>query len=158
MPLTSADEPSKLRALIRQSFRDVKPPARDDIAVKHDWDYEAIVTELGAHTQDSVPREVLEEHAKSLAALTPRAFCYYLPAYMSFSVEEIESEVTDILLSELHSATNPQYKRWKEYLEQLGPAHRKAICKYVKYVIPRRALGLDNDIFDDLVQFWCLSS
>lgn len=147
----------ELRKLIADAFSGAGPPAADKIAYPNDWDYDCIARDLGAYLDDPPPDKVIENHAKSLSALLPHAFVFFLPFYMAYSIDHPESEVTDVLVSNLHSATTSTADYWKSRLEPLTRRHREAICAFLKFQVSQEISSLGSGELDRTVQFWCAS-
>jgi len=128
-----------LKDRISRAFEQMKPPQKNDIAEAADWDAVAINKDFSLFLNKPVDASVLERHEKSLSALTPRAFVFFLKDYMLYTLDhlhEIEStefELVDILIYRLADLkVNDGY--WVDRLKLLTSEQVKVILDFCYYL------------------------
>jgi hypothetical protein len=126
----------ELRLEISRAFENVDPPAPDEIAVENDWDAECIDSDFSPYLTESPPCELLYEHASSLAALTPRAFLFFLKDYLRCAMLDQDSDLGDTLIYRL-SAANLDEPYWRERLSLFSSSQRLVVVKYAAYTLKR---------------------
>jgi hypothetical protein len=118
-----------VKAIVSAAFVNTAPPRDTEIAEAADWDADAITRDFAPWLDRPVPASVLEQHAKSLPALTPKAFAFFLKDYLLYSLDHLNSELTEYLIYRISSVEhdNPY---WAARLELLSPTQREAIASY----------------------------
>lgn len=81
-----------LKLVIRERFPATPTPAEEDIATHDCTECLAIRAAFARRTWDSLQASELEARFDSLPMLSPRAFKYYLPAYLTYSVEHLDPD------------------------------------------------------------------
>ena len=99
------------------AFRtDAPPPER---VVVHDCDEcDRVETDFADELWTDLSLEVIQYHHDSLPLLSPEAFAYYLPAYLSFAANDPHSGVGEMLLYALGPSDGPH------------SAERRGACRY----------------------------
>ncbi len=132
----SADR-AALKQLIADAFRDVPAPAADEIAPHRCCECDALAEGFAGHTADAVPDEVVSYELWSLPLFSAAAKRYYLPAWLTRSIDEPGSDFTDTLVYDLDSDHRH---------EGYTPAQRQAICRYLEFLIDTIDDELDSEI------------
>src|SRR3954453_4178069 len=93
------------------AFPDSGPPAEDRLVLKASADAPdagELREEFAGRTWKSLTLEFLRRHSLAIFLMTPEAFRYYLPAYMSVSITNPDE--ADVIPETLVSALNPSAK------------------------------------------------
>ena len=87
-------EIESLKKEINDAFERSVYPGDQNIAInKKDLEYEHLKDFIGVNWHQISVDFIVPKHTSSLCFMTPLAFCYYMPAYMSISVENyVESD------------------------------------------------------------------
>jgi hypothetical protein len=136
----------RLKERIALAFAAVKAP--EEIAVRSDWDSKQIAKDFAPYIKQSVPAQVLESHAKSLPAFTPRAFAFFLKDYLLYAVDHPPSELTENLIYRLGSAKEGQ-PYWAERVCLFSNEQRNVVagvCDFLMEQLPRPEKVLREDL------------
>ena len=139
---------------LRRAFSGTAGPSANELAYKEDWDHESIVADFWRHRDGAVPDNVLEAHAESIVAFKPKAFAYFLPTYLIYSVTHVDSAVTDAVLSALLTATTSSSSHWKARLARLTDRQRHAVAAYVRFMTSNDLPGFEQAELDRMLAFW----
>lgn len=137
-----------LSSRISKNFDGVDAPRSNDIADVGDWDFESINNDFRQFLNVSVSRSVLERHPKSLPALTPRAFVFFLKDYMRYALDNIDSELTEHLIYRL-AALDPKKKFWAERIVLFTSEQSRVIsefCSFVMELMPEEEKSLKEHL------------
>jgi len=120
---------------------DATPYPGDDALVTNqsgcDPESEEVFSDFRGKSWKEVPIEILRKHKEALPLLTPRAFRYYLPAYMIGCVDSFY-DVDVVLDSVLFNLTPPEPRRgwewnfFRERAEQFNEQERDAITSFLE--------------------------
>jgi hypothetical protein len=145
----------RLEGRIAQTFGATPAPSKREIAVGTDWDAEAITKAFGLFLKSPVTKEVLEVHAKSLPAFTPRAFVFFLKDYLRYAIRNPATELTEHLIYRLSSVKSAD-PYWAERLRLLSKEQRDVIaewCGLVLEQLPEQEKVLRKHL-RDAIQGW----
>jgi hypothetical protein len=139
---------------ISEAFADVSPPPADRIAEEHDWDAECINAELSRYFTTPPPCELIQEHAASISALTPRAFHFFLKDYLRWAVEDCWSAAGQHTIFTLSDASlSATY--WQHVLRKFSTAQRHVIVEFAEFVVGTTGdLGTLSDHAERIREFW----
>lgn len=79
---------SALKKAIIETFADATAPEEKDIAPHGCEECQRIRNDLKGQHWQTLPDDILEYHYDSLPLLGPRAFCFFLPAYLLAALKE----------------------------------------------------------------------
>lgn len=138
----------KLETQIREAFRDRAYPGDDNLVDGDDLERIDIRRDFKGWRWEKVPPAIIEHNYSSLYFFTPEAFCYYLPAYLTYSLGPTgaTSNVPDSTLFSLTSFS-PELRAARRLMTA---AEREAICAYLRSVAA--AAHEDNQEVDDALE------
>jgi hypothetical protein len=149
---------SAIEAEILTAFANVRAPGRVDVADPSDWDADSIAEDFSQWLERPVPSWLLEKHAKSLPALTPRAFVFFLKDYLLYSLAHPNSELTEHLIYRLSSAKKDD-PYWTPRLDLLSTKQIKAVamsCEFFKEQLPAVEVVLRQKS-DEAMEAWAMA-
>jgi hypothetical protein len=126
-----------------------------DIAKKDDWDAEEINKDFSVYRAGYVDFRILDDHAKSLPALSAKAFVFFLKDYLIYAINNIDSELTDHLVYRL-SDLNLSEPYWKERVGFLSVEQLRVInevLSFIKVSIPEKEEYF-NSVVDTAINLW----
>jgi len=100
-----------------------------------------------------VPESVIEFHQDSIPLLTPKAFRYYLPRYVQVSCENLESDVSDMLLFSL-SPDDPESEFWSQRCDEFTETEKQAIVEYLTYRKSWSDASVDSQWIEPGIEYW----
>lgn len=127
-----------LSSRISKSFDRVDAPRPHDIAYVNDWDFESIYDDFRQSLNKPLNKSALDRHPKSLSALKPKAFVFFIKDYMRYALDNIDSELTEYLIYRLVSV-DLENRYWQERIELFTSEQIKVIsdfCTYLMEVMP----------------------
>jgi hypothetical protein len=98
--------------------------------VPGDFERHDIQDAFAGKTWDSISDDVLLHHAEAVFFFTPEAWVYYLPAYMSFMIRDLEG--CDFVI---HSVVESLVSNMDEYRPLLGTCQRQVIADVLSWMI-----------------------
>lgn len=116
-------EKESVKKEINDAFERSVYPGDQNIAInKKDLEYEHLKDFIGVNWHQITVDFIVPKHTSSLCFMTPLAFCYYMPAYMSISVENyVESDIVpDNLVHALTIRTQCDLDKLNTIKEHLG--------------------------------------
>jgi hypothetical protein len=115
---------------IRAAFHDRPYPGDDNLVDVDDLEGIDIRRDFKGRRWEEVPPGVIERNHDSLPLFTTEAFCYYLPAYLVYSLETADptSNVPFFTLLSL-MGLGPQRRAARRLMT---PQEREAICAYLR--------------------------
>ncbi len=125
-----------LKLSILREFASVPVPEANKIAVENDWDAESINDDFSNFLEKPVDVLVLEEHAQSLAALTPDAFVFFLKDYLLHALDysNCSSDFMQNLIFRLGSVEiNDKY--WAERIKLFSSPQAKVVSDFCSFLI-----------------------
>jgi hypothetical protein len=121
------------------AFPDSGPPAEDRLVLKASADAPdagELREEFAGRTWKSLTLEFLRRHTLAIFLMTPEAFRYYLPAYMSVSITNPDE--ADVIPETLVSALNPSAKVDEAYktarLTAFDAAQKRVIASFLGFL------------------------
>lgn len=159
------DKPQRFQDLehwIRNAFRNCEYPGDDHIVYADPNDFEAcdVAASLkGKHWESLLKAEdLLLYHNCSLGFLTPKAFLFYLPAFLIDSLSCHDSNVVrDMLLYELCIADTmmPRRKRQFDIIRLMTYEQKCVIRTFLEFLIDQTPKGVTDDLpAQALKSFW----
>jgi hypothetical protein len=123
---------SVLIARIKMAFPDRPDVDREALVYEGSWETTSVLRDLGA--VDDIPNDrFIESHAGSLPVFRPEGLRHVLPYYLIYSARHTRSDVTERVIFHLAPAdTRDEY--WRERLSVFTPAHKRAICEYLRFM------------------------
>ncbi|WP_147447096.1 DUF6714 family protein [Corallococcus sp. CA054B] len=122
-----------LRRLIEHAFSGVPRPEKKRVAyARGAWETPKLVRDFGGRDWKDVPIEKVRDHAAHLSLFSPEALAYYLPAYLSAAL--VDLDVRDFLLSSLTISDEAQPDLRAFFLrrfDRLSPPQRSAIRMFL---------------------------
>ncbi|MFO0575607.1 MAG: PASTA domain-containing protein [Polyangia bacterium] len=82
------EEVNAIKKAIVEAFADAAAPGEEDIAPHGCGECQRVRDDLKGHHWQALPDDILEYHHDSLPLLGPRAFCFFLPAYLLAALKE----------------------------------------------------------------------
>jgi len=144
----------ELLALIAKAFADVERPGKDEITAHECGECDEVREDFGHYTREAIPQKRLEYHASALPLLTAKAVQYFLPAYMAYSVNHLESGVTEYTLYHL-SPSDWGTPFWVERFGVFNSAQKAAICQYLQFLENRRECRFLEESIQQAQIIWC---
>lgn len=121
-----------LVAAITAAFAHGPTFPRDALVAEDTWETRDLIRALAAVNE--VPdRAFMERHFDSLPAFTSVGLRHVLPQYLTYSLENPRSEVTERIIFHL-SPNDIGSTYWRERVEAFSPAQKQAICEYFRYM------------------------
>lgn len=115
-----------LKGRVVSAFLSCPPPQEDEL-VEDDWDAASIRSAFSPYLQSALPAPVVEANAKSLPALKPKAFRYFLRDYLLYALEHFDSAVSEYLIFRLHDL-DPDEEYGRERLVLFSKEQKDAIA------------------------------
>lgn len=123
----------QLRRQVEDAFADVLRPEKKRVAyARGAWETPKLVRDFGGRHWKDVPIDKVRDHAAHLSLFTPEALAYYLPAYLSAAL--VDLDVRDFLLSSLTISDEAQPDLRAFFLrrfDRLSPPQRNAIRMFL---------------------------
>lgn len=132
---------------IKEVFINCSCPKK--IAVAGDWDEEEINKDFSPFIKGYVDFNVLENHAKSLPALSEKAFVFFLKDYLIYAINNIDSELTDNLVYRL-SALDMTEQYWKERVIHLTAEQLSIISEVLSFI--KKFNNEKNEYFSSVIE------
>jgi hypothetical protein len=129
-----------LVARIREAFPVGGVPEPNDLVSHTCESCEDLRASFGGLTWTSVSGRVLDQTAERIALFSPRAFRYYLPAFMCHAVAYPErpgvgpTRTLDFTVQSLCDEALPSDEWWSERMPQLTRAQRGAVRAFLEWV------------------------
>ena len=123
----------ELRARIREVFRLVPRPEYANIVEHSCPECDELREDLAQLGQYEVPNDVLDYHRNDLSLFSPEALRYFLPAYLIYSIEKPDSDLTEYVIFFLCSyrfATS----EWKNRVRIFSESEKEMVCLYLHYL------------------------
>ncbi|WP_039918577.1 DUF6714 family protein [Cellvibrio mixtus] len=124
-------------------------PCPKKIAMIDDWNEEEINKDFSPFIKGYVDSHVLENHAKSLPALTAQAFAFFLKDYLVYAINNVDSELTDNLVYRL-SALDLSEQYWKERVSYLTIDQLSVIGETLNFI--KMYNNEENEYFNSLIE------
>jgi hypothetical protein len=129
-------EVGSLTTRIADAFRGVTQPAR---FVSHQCpECESVQTAFEGRQWNQVPIEAISDHQNSLPLLTPEAYVFLLPAYLSAAVREPLGQIAPNVLYSLR----PSAKRRECPLTE---HQRTVVLEVAEWLAARESWGVEMD-------------
>lgn len=113
----SFNNPDDLKCAIEAAFTNMATPEINQMAEWNDWDKECIDRDfLGLLNRKFKSDDILPLHAKSLPALTPKAFVFFLKDYLNYSIDNPFSELAEHLIYRFNEI-DPSDEYWRLRLD-----------------------------------------
>lgn len=130
-----------LKHKINMVFSNLDIPESGKIAEPYDWDRDCINNDFSEFLyKDAIPNKVLENHSKSLPALSPIAFILFLKSYLNYAIEHPESELAEHLIYRFSEIDSSDY--WELRLKLMKNDMLSVVIDCLWYV--RENLPKDN--------------
>ena len=102
----------------------------------------------------SLGSDDLLQNKEALNFMTPRAFRYYLPAFIRITVERFSDSdvIPDTILGILLPTADGQLKKWrKERLDALSAGQASALRAFVEFLREKHSSEFDEDTLRDAI-------
>ena len=96
------------------------------------WETQDLIRSLRL-AGSSIDSRFVEQHADSLAALTPEGLHTLLPAYLLHSLRHPYSDATEKLIFHL-SPDDPDSDYWRHRLDGFSTTQKAAVAKFLRYM------------------------
>jgi len=146
-------ERESLLRTIRNAFQGIEPPGADMIAYQGGWETDSINKDFSELLGGDVDNEIIDGHYDSLPGLSPKAFQYFLPHYLQYSIQHPDSRVAEFVVYHLQARPRAD-AYWKERKALFSTSQRVAICKFLEYIRGAEAFSLILDVVDDAIAYW----
>jgi hypothetical protein len=134
------DGVAAVRAAIAAAFADTPRVPRAAMVYRGSWETQNLIHNL-ARVDDVPTSRFIEWHADSLPEFTPAGLRHVLPFYLTYSLENPQSDVTEFVIFHLSPAdTTDDY--WQERVAVFSATQKHAICEYVRLM--RTLLASDH--------------
>jgi hypothetical protein len=127
-----------LKLAIRERFPATPTPAEEDIATHDCSECLAIRAAFARRTWDSLQPSELEARFDSLPMLSPSAFKYYLPAYLTYSLEHLDADclVCQFTIYAIAPDTDAEEAKfvdwWRERLQLFTPEQFEVLVQFLE--------------------------
>jgi hypothetical protein len=149
--MTAIDSMELLLDRINDAFGKETAPPADDVAYAPQGTHmecDDVRRAFAGKDWRSLGADDLLQNKEALDFMTPRAFRFYLPAYLRFSVEHFtESDVIpDTILGILLPTVDEQLKKWrKERLDALSTGEAYVLRAFVEFLRERHRSEFDEE-------------
>lgn len=117
---------------IRESFRDRPYPGDDNLVAADDYEGIDVRRDFKRRRWEEVPPAIIEHNYNNLHSFTAEAFCYYLPAFLIYSLETADPS-SNVPFFTLLSLTG-LCPRLRAARRLMTADEREAICAYLRSV------------------------
>ena len=125
------------------AFSDANLPAEDEIAPHQCPECSEIRHDFGGARANEISDEVLARRADSLPLLTPKAWRYYLPAYLDYAARNIDSDLGRYLLINLDMEANATHG-FEPQISALSVTEKRTVLAFLDTYG-----GYDDEDFDE---------
>lgn len=136
-----------------QAFSLAPRPTAAEITPHRCWECDQVRDDFAPYSVGEIPDSVLDYHGDSIPLLSPKAFRYYLPAYVKFTCEHPDANAADGLLFTL-SSDNPSSDFWTGRYDAFSSEEKKAIIKYLKFRRTWPEGPIDEEWIQPGLKFW----
>ena len=155
----------KVREIIEIAFANIQFPGDENLlhpACQDSTEIESLKGHNWRYWQD-IPGNVIDYHYDSLPFLSPEAFQFFLPAYMTYGLENINSNVLIFTIYSLIAPSNSNDPEMMElflsWVTQLTPEQKDSIFFFLNYIQQESSQVEDglNDAGQALEGYWISS-
>lgn len=108
----STDETIKLfKYRAQATFMDVPQPDDDNIVGHKCYECETVRRDFSGKKWGEVSAEIVKRNYDKLPLFTPEAFHFYLPAYLTHAVEDLEGDLAEFTFYQIDISL-PEYRNW----------------------------------------------
>ena len=135
-----------------KAFQDAPRPSIDENAPHRCWECDKVRDDFSKYNVGKVPDDVLHYHGDSISLLSPKAFRYFMPRYVEFTINNPDANAVDNLLFNL-SPDDPTSEFRKGRCDAFTK-EREAIIEYLQY---RRTLPdgeYDEEWIGPGIDYW----
>jgi len=138
MPDIQADA---LLRRIQEAFPVQPLPSPDRVALHDCRECSELRDAFARRVWTELDSSVLEAHADNIALLSPDAFFYYVPAFMSEAVRSPEepgvgaSNALDFSVQALCDPGLPEDEWWSQRVARLLPSQRQVVASFLEWVL-----------------------
>lgn len=120
---------------IYEAFSLAPPPDESEITSHDCCECNEIRSELTQYMRQKIPDSYFKTHSQLVPLLSPKAFRYFLPRIMEFTIQEKLSDLSEFLLYHLGSdEIEGEYRDyWKERISVFSENEKSIIRAYLKY-------------------------
>jgi hypothetical protein len=136
-----------------QAFKQAPRPTVHELTPHRCEECDKVRDDFAPYSVEEVPDEVLNYHGDSIPLLSPKAFRYYLPAYVKFTCENQDSIAADGLLFNL-SPNDPSSEFWAGRTDDFTPEEKEAIIDYLKYRRTWLGGNVDDEWILPALRYW----
>lgn len=136
-----------------KAFTDALRPSKREITIHRCYECDKVRDDFAQYSVDEVPDNLMNWHQDSIPLLTPKAFRYYLPRYVKYTCDYIDSNAVDNLLFNL-SPDDPNNEFWSGRCDEFSHSERKAIVDYLEYRKSWQDAEFDMENIITGLNFW----
>ena len=141
---------------IEKAFIGVHYPGNERLVIDECSDCREIAEAFsGKHWKDVSP-EIIDEHYDAFAFFSDAAFQFFLPAFMSFTVQQrkdspsIAVDTTVFILTSPHPQ-NPRFGRFRQRIETLTHEQKRAARHFLQFM---RERGYEVEVDSAMHNYW----
>ena len=135
------------------AFAEAPRPSEKEITPHRCGECDEVASRLASHEHNEVPDEDMYWLGDSLPLLSPKAFRYYLPSFVAFSLAHRDSSLDALINYNLApSATLDEGER--DRFTYFSPEERKVIVEFVVYRSNLEGAEFDRQYLDQAMQYW----
>ena len=135
------------------AFADAPRPSAKEITPHRCGECDEVASRLAPHEHNEVPDEDMYWLGDSLPLLSPKAFRYYLPSFVAFSLTHRESSLDALINYNL--APSPSLDEGdRDRFEYFSPEEREVMVEFVGYRASLEGADFDRQYLDQAVRYW----
>ena len=153
IPIESLRANESLRAKIDVAFADVEPPDAEDLIALDCPECRAVRRVFRNEDRHEIKPRKIEWGYDKLPLFTPRAFQYFLPAFMLYSLENPSSDVCQYTIYglALHEADD---EWWQERINRFTKEQIAACNLFLKWIYPHPDYAYDSKMIERALERW----
>ena len=125
------------------AFEPLPAPLPEDVATHECEECDVVRTDLGSRRWDTLADAVIEKHRANLPLLAPKAFAYFIPAFIRYALHHLtlSSLAFYYLMTNLAPPDDPQPEWSRERLRYLSRDQMDVIGAFLQLVMSRTSSG-----------------
>ena len=134
---TLAGRSRQLEEGLLRAFDPLPAPPPEDVATHECEECNVLRSDLGSKRWDTLADAVIEKHRADLPLLSPKAFAYFIPAFIRYALHHFthSSLAFHYLIANLAPADDPQPDWSRERLRYLSREQMNLIGAFLQLVI-----------------------
>jgi hypothetical protein len=135
------------------AFAEAPRPREMEIAPHRCGECDEVASRLAPHEHDAVPDDDMYWLGDSLPLLSPKAFRYYLPSFVAFSLAHQDSSLEALINYNLAPSAELDVGE-RDRFAYFSPEERKVIAEFVAYRSSLEGADFDRQHLDQAIQYW----